>query len=212
MTFRACAAAVAALMAAAPAVAQPAAPAPAAPPAAAPAPPPAAAPAPPAGYKPVAPAGDILSTLQASGQFTTFVKAINATNLAQVFKAQPNITVLAPTDAAFAALPNAATLFDQANVAQLQKLVTYHLINARVDSAKIKGHAATQIPTVANSPVTLDGSGPALKANDANVIQADIVASNGVIHVVDKVLQPGGAPPAAAPAPADPAAAAAPGG
>ena len=177
-------------------------PAPAAPPAAAP---PAAAGA----YRPIAPAGDILSTLQASGEFTTFVKAATATNLAQVLKTQPNITVLAPTDAAFAAMPadQLNSLMQPANVGQLQALVTYHLINAKLDSSQIKGHAATPVPTVANAKVTLDGSGPELKANDANIVQPDVMASNGVILVIDKVLSPTWTPPAAS-ASAAPAAAA----
>ena len=128
------------------------------------------------------------------------------TNLAQLIKAQPNITVLAPTDAAFAAMPadQLQSLMQPANVGQLQALVTYHVINARLDSAKIKGHAATPIPTVANSKVTLDGSSDTLKANDANIIQADVAASNGLIQVIDKVLSPTWtpAPTASAGAPA----------
>ncbi len=168
---------------------------------------PAAPPAPgAAGYRPIAPAGDILATLQASGEFNTFVKAVNATNLAQIFKTQPNITVLAPTDAAFAALPPAQleSLMLPANVSQLQALVTYHLINARLDGSKIQGHAATAVATVSNSKVTLDGSGPALKANDADIIQPDVMASNGVVHVIDKVLSPSWTPPAATAAVAAP--------
>ncbi len=127
------------------------------------------------------------------------MKAATATNLAQVLKAQPNITVLAPTDAAFAAMPAAQlqALMQPANIGQLQSLVTYHVINARLDSAKIAGHAATPVATVANAKVTLDGSGPVLKANDANIIQADVNASNGVIQVVDKVLSPNWTPPPA---------------
>ncbi len=61
------------------------------------------------------------------------------------------------------------------------------------------------MPTVANAPVTVDGSGAGIKVNDANVIQADVMASNGVILVIDKVLTPGGATPAAAAVPAAPA-------
>ena len=170
-------------------------------PAPTPAPAPAAAPsAGAAGYRPIAPAGDILATLQASGEFSTFVKAATATNLAQLLKAQPNITVLAPTDTAFAALPadQLQALMQPANIAQLQSLVTYHLINARLDSAKIRGHAATPVPTVSNAKVTLDGSGATLKANDADIIQADVSASNGIIQVIDKVLSPTWTPPAAA--------------
>ena len=168
----------------------------------APTPPPATAPG---AFRPIAPAGDILATLQASGEFNTFIKAATATNLAQLLKAQPNITVLAPTDAAFAAMPAGEldALMQPANVAKLQALVTYHVINARLESAQIKGHAATPVPTVANSPVTLDGSGTSLKANDADIVQADVLASNGVIQVVDKVLSPGWtAPPPGTAAPA----------
>jgi uncharacterized surface protein with fasciclin (FAS1) repeats len=150
-------------------------------------------------YKPVSPAGDILATLEASGQFTTFVKAAQATNLAQVIKGAPNITVLAPTDAAFAAMPAGQldSLMQPANIGQLQALITYHLINARLDSGQIKGHAATPVPTVANAKVTLDGSGSDLKANDATIVQADVNASNGVIHVIDKVLSPSWVPASA---------------
>jgi uncharacterized surface protein with fasciclin (FAS1) repeats len=182
------------------AYAQPAPAEPSAPPAA---PAPAAPAAPDTGFKPIAPAGDIFSTLQASGEFTTFLKAAQATNLTTILKNQPNITVLAPTDAAFAALPadQLNALMQPGNVAQLQKLVTYHLINARLPSDQIKGHSATPVPSVAGAPVTLDGSGPTIKANDAQVIQPDVIASNGVIQVIDKVLVP---PTAAAALPGAP--------
>jgi len=191
-------AATACVLLAGSAVAQPA-------PAAAPATAPAAADA----YRPIAPSGDILSTLQASGEFNTFIKAATATNLAQVLKTQPNITVLAPTDAAFAAMPAGEldSLMQPANAGQLQALITYHLINARLDSAQIKGHAATPVPTVANAKVTLDGSGPELKANDADIVQPDVMASNGVIMVIDKVLSPNWTAPTPSAAAAAPAAA-----
>jgi hypothetical protein len=197
---RALAAAAACLLglSAFPALAQPASP----PPAAAPGPtpiPPASAP-----YRPIAPAGDILATLQASGQFKIFVQAIQATNLAQIFKTQPNVTVFAPTDAAFASLPGDQLAALQKNIPELQKLVTYHLVNTRITSAQVIGHAPTSIPSVANIPVSLSGEGGKMTVNGANVIQADVMASNGVIFVIDQVLQPAGAPPPppAAPAPA----------
>ncbi|HEY5411435.1 MAG TPA: fasciclin domain-containing protein [Caulobacteraceae bacterium] len=208
------------VLASVPAFAQPAAPAPApapaqAPPAPAPAQTPASAaaptPIPPPGtaYRPIAPAGDILATLQASGQFKIFVQAVTATNLAQIFKTQPNITVFAPTDAAFNSLPADQLAALQKNIPALQKLVTYHLINTRITSAQIVGHAATSIPTVSNAPVAISGEGGSVKVNGASVLQADVMASNGVIFVIDQVLQPAGAPPAAPPAPAAPAAPAA---
>ena len=180
----------------APAFAQPApAPAPASAPAAATAP--AAVPRPGTPFQPIAPAGDILATLQASGQFKIFVQAVQATNLAQIVKAQPNITVFAPPDSAFSSLPADTLAALQKNIPELQKLVTYHLVNTHITSAQVIGHASTSIPTVANIPVALSGEGGKMTVNGANVVQADVAASNGVIFVVDQVLQPAGAPPAA---------------
>ena len=191
------------VLASVPASAQPAAPAQPAPPALTAAP----APIPPPGtaYRPIAPAGDILATLQASGQFKIFVQAVAATNLTQIFKTQPNITVFAPTDTAFNSLPADQLAALQKNIPALQKLVTYHLVNTHITSAQVVGHAATSIPSVANLPVALSGEGGKMTVNGANVIQADVMASNGVIFVIDQVLQPGGAPPAAPAAPAAPA-------
>ncbi len=163
--------------------------------AAAPAP---AAPAAPAAFQPIQPAGDILSTLQASGQFKIFVQAIQATNLATIVKTQPNITVFAPPDAAFAAIPADQLAALQKNIPELQKLVTYHLINTHITSAQVVGHAATSVPSVANIPVAISGEGGKMTVNGANVLQPDVMASNGVIFVIDQVLQPAAAPPAAA--------------
>jgi uncharacterized surface protein with fasciclin (FAS1) repeats len=81
-------------------------------------------------------------------------------------------------------------LMDPANAAQLQALLTYHLINAKVTAADVEHHAAGPVPTVANKPVTFDGTGPVLKINDATVLQSGVPAANGTIYVVDKVLSP----------------------
>ena len=148
-------------------------------------------------YRPIAPAGDVLATLQASGEFKIFVQAVQATNLTQIFKTQPNITVFAPPDSAFNSLPADQLAALQKNIAELQKLVTYHLVNTHITSAQVLGHAATSIPSVANLPVAVSGEGGKVTVNGANVLQADVAASNGVIFVIDRVLQPAGAPPAA---------------
>lgn len=142
--------------------------------------------------------GDIIQTLKLSGQFTTFAKAADATNLTGLLAKQPNLTVFAPTDAAFAALPPGQLDKLMADKASLQKLLTYHIVNAPVDSAKIRG-AKGPVPTVANLPVELDGSEGGLKVNDADIIQADVRATNGIIQVIDKVLVPGAATGASAP-------------
>jgi uncharacterized surface protein with fasciclin (FAS1) repeats len=188
--------AAAALTLAGPALAQPAA-APAAPPAAAPA-------APPAMSMTIAPAGDIADTLKASGQFTILVKALDASNLTSVLKTAGPLTILAPTDAAFNALPagQLANLMKIENAAQLQALLTYHLINAGVPTSKIQGSKGP-ISTVAGTPVQIDGTGPTIMVNDASVV-GHAVVSNGDIYAIDKVLTPGGAAaaaPAATPAP-----------
>ncbi|KSB87673.1 hypothetical protein AS593_15035 [Caulobacter vibrioides] len=162
--------------------------APAQPPAAAP---PAATAAPATPAAKVTPNGDLIATAQASGQFTTFLKALDATNLTSVLKSNPNLTVFAPTDAAFAALPAGELdrLMQPANAAQLQKVLTYHVINTKVDSTKITG-AKGEVKTVEGSSVTLDGSGASPMVDGANIVQADVMATNGVLHVVDKVLIP----------------------
>jgi uncharacterized surface protein with fasciclin (FAS1) repeats len=157
------------------------------PPAADPAQPPAAT----AAATPVEAKGDLVETAKASGQFTTFIKALDAANLTSVLKTNQNLTLFLPTDAAFAALPAGELdkLMLPENGPQLQKVLTYHLINAKVDSAKIKG-AKGEVKSVEGSSLTLDGSGATPMVDGATIVQADVIASNGVLHVVDKVLLP----------------------
>jgi uncharacterized surface protein with fasciclin (FAS1) repeats len=161
-------------------------------------------PAAPAAAARVTPSGDIIATLTASGQFTTLLKALDATNLTSVLKGKGPLTVFAPTDAAFAAMPpgQLASLLAASPPADLQKLLIYHIINAKVDDSKIKG-AKGPIPTVAATPVYIDGSGPP-KVNDANILQTDVVVSNGVVYPIDKVLSPTFTPPPAPTAEAAP--------
>ncbi|MDP2213787.1 fasciclin domain-containing protein [Phenylobacterium sp.] len=149
----------------------------------------------------VAPAGDIVETVKASGQFTTLVTALEATNLVQLLKTTPNLTVFAPTDAAFAALPAGELdrLMAEENRAELQKLLTYHVVNARVESSKIQG-AQGPVPTVAGENLQVDGVGETMMVGRAQITQSDINAENGLIHVVDKVLTPGAVPVQASPA------------
>ena len=154
---------------------------------------PAAAPAPaaPASIN-IAPSGDIIQTLTAAGQFKTLLQALDAVNLTSVLKTPGPLTLFAPTDAAFAAHP-----VDMNNKAALQQLLAYHIINAKVDDSKING-AKGPLPSAAGKPIYVDGSVTPKKANDADIL-ADVMVSNGVIHVVDKVLSPDFTPP---PAPA----------
>ena len=141
--------------------------------------------------------GDIIETLKADGQFKTLLKALETANMTSVLKTNRNLTIFAPTDAAFAALPAGELDRLMKSPAELQKLMTYHLINATVDSSKIKG-AKGGVKTVAGPELVLDGSSDMLMANNAGIVQTDVVATNGTVHVVDKVLMPSTAPRLAA--------------
>ena len=135
--------------------------------------------------------GNLVSTLKASGKFSILVKAIESTNLAQTLSTAQNITLFAPTDDAFHALPAGELdrLLMPANLPLLQKVVIYHLVNLPLDSTKIRG-AKGPVKTVENGDVVIDGGGEVLMVNNADIIQADVHASNGYIHVIDKVLIP----------------------
>lgn len=145
----------------------------------------------PAAASPVVAKGDLIDTATASGQFSTFLKAVSAVNLTSVLKTNQNLTLFAPTDAAFAALPAGELdkLMLPENGPMLQKVLTYHLINAKVDSTKIKG-AKGEVKSVEGSSLLLDGSGATPMVDGATITQTDVMASNGVLHVVDKVLMP----------------------
>ncbi|MDP1632128.1 MAG: fasciclin domain-containing protein [Caulobacter sp.] len=150
------------------------------------APAPMAAPAAPAAT-PVVPSGDMIETLRASGQFTTLLRALSITKLTGVIQGQKTLTLFAPTDAAFAALPAGELDRLLKDAPALQAVLVYHLVNAPVDSTKIAG-ARGPVATVAGSGLLLDGANGGLMANDAHIVQADIRTPNGIIHVVDKVL------------------------
>jgi uncharacterized surface protein with fasciclin (FAS1) repeats len=187
-----------------------------APPPAAPAPAAAAPAAPPAHSVPsipkIAPGANIYDTLKSAGQFTILLKAVDQAGLAPILQRYP-VTMFAPTDAAFNALPPdvMAKLMAPNDTAanQLQQILKYHLINAQVDASKIRG-AKGPVNTVEATPVQLDGSNPDdLMVNNADIIQADVRTTNGgIINVVDKVLIPTDSPyaSAAASAPAAPGA------
>ena len=104
-----------------------------------------------------------------------------------MLKTNQNLTLFAPTDAAFAALPAGELDRLMKNPAELQKLLTGHLINATIDSSKIKG-AKGPVNSVAGPAIMIDGSGDSIMAGNATVLQSDVKATNGTIHVVDKVI------------------------
>ncbi|MDR3509406.1 MAG: fasciclin domain-containing protein [Caulobacteraceae bacterium] len=151
------------------------------------------------------PSGDIVDTLKASAQFSILSKALDGSGLAPLLKRPGPFTLIAPTDAAFNALPPAqlADLLNPDHAAQLQALLIYHLINTAVPPSKIEGTKGA-VQTVARKDVQIDASAAPAKFNDANV-EGVATVSNGFIYVVDKVLGDTPAAPAApAAAPAAP--------
>jgi len=159
-----------------------------------------AAAAPTATARPVVAQGDLVETMRMSGQFTTFLNALNTTNLVSLLKRPaPGLTVFAPTDTAFAALPAGQLASLMANKSALQKLLMHHIINAPVLSSAFEGKKGA-FPTGAGDSMTLDGS-EGLKADNGKIVQADVKVTNGVLYVVDQVLTAlPPEPPAEAPA------------
>ena len=140
---------------------------------------------------------DIVDTAVQAGTFTTLVAAVKAAGLAQTLKSPGPFTVFAPTDAAFAALPKGTVEALLKDVPKLTSILTYHVVSGRVAAAdvmKMTSSGPAEAKTVQGQPVTLKISGILSKAvhvNDARVVKADIEATNGIIHVIDKVIMPG---------------------
>src|SRR3712207_4415183 len=136
-------------------------------------------------------AADIVETAVTNGNFKTLAAALQAAGLVDTLKGQGPYTVFAPTDEAFKKLPagTVENLLKPENKAQLQKVLTYHVVAGNVKSGDLKGKS-TSAQTVEGTAVRIDASGNAVKVNDAVVTQADVNASNGVIHVIDSVIMP----------------------
>ena len=131
---------------------------------------------------------DIVAVASATEGFATLVAAVAAAGLVEILQGEGPFTVFAPTDDAFAALP--AGLLEKLllpeNVAVLTAILTYHVVSGKVMSTDVM---AGDVPSVEGSPITL-GTTDGVQVNDATVVSADIETSNGVIHVIDKVLVP----------------------
>jgi uncharacterized surface protein with fasciclin (FAS1) repeats len=136
-------------------------------------------------------AADIVETAVTNGSFKTLTAALQAAGLVETLKGKGPYTVFAPTDEAFKKLPagTVESLLKPENKAQLAKVLTYHVVAGNVMSGDLKGKT-TNAKTVEGSAVRIDASGNTVKVNDAVVTQADVNASNGVIHVIDSVIMP----------------------
>ena len=134
-------------------------------------------------------AADIVDTAVA-GKFNTLVAAVKAAGLVETLKGPGPFTVFAPTDEAFAKLPAGALddLLKPENKAKLQGVLTYHVVPGRVMSGDVVKLKSAK--TVEGSTIKIDANGSGVMVNDAHVVKADIAASNGVVHVIDKVILP----------------------
>ncbi len=138
------------------------------------------------GFALSAQAKDIVDTAVSAGSFKTLTTALTATGLVDTLKGKGPFTVFAPTDEAFAKIPKAdleALLKDKA---KLTSVLTYHVVAGKVMAADVK---AGKVKTVQGSELTVTTTG-GVKVNNANVVKTDIVADNGVIHVIDTVVIP----------------------
>jgi uncharacterized surface protein with fasciclin (FAS1) repeats len=125
-----------------------------------------------------------------AGKFTTLVAAVQAAGLADTLKGPGPFTVFAPTDEAFAALPagTVADLLKPENKAKLAAILTYHVVSGKVTSGDIAGKSM-DVKTVQGSSLKVDAM-QGVTVDEAKVVTADVMASNGVIHVIDKVVMP----------------------
>jgi uncharacterized surface protein with fasciclin (FAS1) repeats len=139
-----------------------------------------------AGAAPAARA-DIVDTAVGAGQFTTLAKALTAAGLVDTLKGTGPFTVFAPTDAAFAKIPPAQLNALLADKAALTKVLTYHVVPGKVVAADVK---TGRVKTVEGEFLTVSATPAGVKVNNANVIKTDVMASNGVIHVIDTVVLP----------------------
>jgi uncharacterized surface protein with fasciclin (FAS1) repeats len=138
----------------------------------------------------IAKAQDIVDTAIAAGQFGTLIAAVQAADLVEVLRGEGPLTVFAPTDEAFAALPEGTVenLLKPENKDQLIAILTYHVVAGKIMSADIAGTTA-EVATVQGSDISVNAINGVMVDN-ATVVMADIEADNGVIHVIDQVVLP----------------------
>jgi uncharacterized surface protein with fasciclin (FAS1) repeats len=135
---------------------------------------------------------DIVATAVGAGQFKTLAAALKAADLVDTLKGTGPFTVFAPTDEAFAKLPPGTVdnLLKPENKSKLKAILTYHVVPGAVKAEQVTKLDTAK--TVNGATVKVSAKGGKVMINDATVVKADISASNGVIHVIDKVILPPG--------------------
>lgn len=133
---------------------------------------------------------DIVDTAASAGSFQTLVTAVKAADLVETLKGEGPFTVFAPTDRAFAKLPPGTLddLLKPENKAKLQAILTYHVVPGKVTAADVvKLNSAM---TVNGQSLTIRVDNGAVMVDQAKVVKTDVMATNGVIHVIDAVVLP----------------------
>lgn len=135
---------------------------------------------------------NIVDTAVAAGSFKTLVAAVKAAGLVETLKGKGPFTVFAPTDEAFAKLPRGTVEGLLKNIPKLTAVLTYHVVPGKVMAADVVKLKTAK--TVQGQEAKIDASKwhlhKSVKINDANIVKTDVVADNGVIHVIDKVILP----------------------
>lgn len=129
----------------------------------------------------------IVDKAVAAGSFTTLVKAVQAAGLVDTLNGTGPFTVFAPTDEAFAKVPADQLAALLADKDKLTKVLTYHVVPGKVMAADVK---PGEVATVQGQPLTIKAADGQVMVDEAKVVQTDVTASNGVIHVIDKVIMP----------------------
>ena len=133
---------------------------------------------------------DIVETAVAAGSFNTLAAALTAAGLVETLQGEGPFTVFAPTDEAFAALPEGTVenLLKPENIDQLRAVLTYHVVAGKVKAADVVN--LTEATSVQGDTIAITVADSGVKVDQANVITTDVMASNGVIHVIDQVILP----------------------
>jgi len=140
-----------------------------------------------AGSAVAAPQADIVDTAKSAGSFNTLLAAIEAAGLTETLKGKGPFTVFAPTDEAFAKLPAGTVEALLKDKEKLAKILTYHVVPGTVMAKDVKPGKVT---TVEGSKLNITKGSTGVKVDSANVVATDVVATNGVIHVIDSVVLP----------------------
>jgi uncharacterized surface protein with fasciclin (FAS1) repeats len=122
-----------------------------------------------------------------AGSFKTLVQAVQAAGLVETLSGEGPFTVFAPTDEAFAQIPAETLQAVLANKEQLTAILTYHVVPGKLMAADVV--RSTQLQTAQGQSITVSTEG-GVRVDNANIIQTDIEADNGVIHVIDQVIMP----------------------